>query len=231
MIEVSMNIDEKENFISLVSGIPDKPIVNWPIKPVKSTGIRYWYVNARSEFFGKRCIVISGTNISNGGPSEFLVMFRHKTLKVISFGSLRKNYCHILKQKQKYDMAMQKKAHQAIAIAIKQRTLIKSKRCQICNNTSKTVGHHYAGYNPENHLIVWWICYRCNSALAGFHNNEFPTISKAREFIYYNHSRYTLYNKNCKEFIRKNIQKRVHDESNSFQLPLFTLSHLTNGSR
>lgn len=73
-----------------------------------------------------------------------------------------------------------KDAANAVLRAVAKGTLVRPERCELCDTTVKTYGHHWRGYDYP--LDVWWVCSPCNKALRNCHDG---TIDKAasRELV------------------------------------------------
>jgi hypothetical protein len=90
------------------------------------------------------------------------------------------------------------KAHRAVQEAVRNGILVRPNECELCGDIVQViitecegrlfirdfviVGHHWAGYNRENWLNVWWICKRCNSRLGSTHDGS-VSKKEASEFI------------------------------------------------
>lgn len=84
---------------------------------------------------------------------------------------------------QKIDPERQR-AMTAVRNATRRGKIIRPDTCQLCELTvsdynlyggkGRIVAHHWAGYDPENQLNIWWICSSCNVILKGpeFHRGE-----------------------------------------------------------
>lgn len=89
---------------------------------------------------------------------------------------------------------LQGKASSAVHQAIKKGKLIRPGQCELCGKTAKTskpnichlafkiFAHHWAGYDSENWLNIWWVCQSCNVRLGNRHDG---TMNKqqAKKFI------------------------------------------------
>lgn len=85
------------------------------------------------------------------------------------------------------------RAHQLVSMALGRGLLVRPSTCEICrckahrNDTGYLVNdlmvaHHYAGYEKENALKVWWVCPQCNRRLQGYHDGSL-TKEQARELV------------------------------------------------
>lgn len=82
------------------------------------------------------------------------------------------------------------RAHYLVKQAVAKRQLSEPANCELCgtpyirfaSGRANIVGHHYAGYEGENAVKVWWICWKCNTALNGKHDGSL-TQEQARAFI------------------------------------------------
>ena len=54
------------------------------------------------------------------------------------------------------------KAHNRIVIAIRNGSIIRPKKCEVCNKKAKTQGHHWSYAKP---LEVLWCCRHCHKAI------------------------------------------------------------------
>ena len=65
--------------------------------------------------------------------------------------------------------------------ALKNGTLIRASKCEICFIETKTAGHHHKGYDEEFALDVQWLCTKCHSEVHCWPEarrvlNEFPEL-------------------------------------------------------
>jgi hypothetical protein len=82
------------------------------------------------------------------------------------------------------------KAHNLVRLALNKGKLNIPDCCELCGSPSVRLtsgqlnlcGHHYAGYEGENALKVWFVCWSCNSALKGRHDGSL-TQEEARALI------------------------------------------------
>lgn len=86
------------------------------------------------------------------------------------------------------------RAHYLVTKALERGVLTRSDTCELCGVkphlnesgyliNSQMVAHHHAGYQKENALNVWWLCWGCNARLHGHHDGSL-TIDQAREFVF-----------------------------------------------
>lgn len=76
------------------------------------------------------------------------------------------------------------RARSAVQSAVTRREIARPDSCELCGlkmsdynshgGKGRIVAHHWAGYDPENELNVWWVCSSCNVILKGpkFHRGE-----------------------------------------------------------
>jgi hypothetical protein len=58
------------------------------------------------------------------------------------------------------------RAYNSVSRALGNGTLKRPSKCRKCKRTGcKITAHHYAGYAPENHLRVWWLCHSCHNQI------------------------------------------------------------------
>lgn len=50
----------------------------------------------------------------------------------------------------------------AVYRALRNGTLIKAERCELCGSDGPLEGHHFKGYEIENRLEVMWVCTTCH---------------------------------------------------------------------
>ena len=62
-------------------------------------------------------------------------------------------------------MTIAHNAHQRVYTAVRNGTLIKPKKCEICFREVRLDAHHHNGYDEPHVLDVQWLCRRCHFKL------------------------------------------------------------------
>ncbi len=76
-------------------------------------------------------------------------------------------------------MGKQSLAVRRVNQAIKNGTLTRAARCEVCNEDCVTVAHHWRGYDYP--FSVWWVCRVCNANL-DVHDGSL-SLDEAREYL------------------------------------------------
>jgi hypothetical protein len=54
------------------------------------------------------------------------------------------------------------KANNAVAVAVRNGSMVKPDVCEYCHEQKRLNGHHYLGYEQEHWLHVQWLCHKCH---------------------------------------------------------------------